>query len=383
MRVPELQDLLDHLVAEYVPGAVALVDRDGDVEVAASGAARADGAPMVRDTIVRAASITKPIIGALTMTLVDDGTLRLDDPVGQWLPELANPQVLRRPDGPIDDVVPASRAITVEDLLTFRAGHGFPSDFSYPVVELLFGELVQGPPQPRKVPAPDEWMRRLSAVPLLHQPGAGWTYNTGADILGVLLARATATSLPDLMRRRIFEPLGMTDTGFWVPAAQRHRLADYWVNDDVGGRRVDDAAADSAWLDEPAFPSGGGGLVTTVDDWWRFGRMLAGGGEADGRRVLAPESVAAIATDRLTDDQKRWGEVFLDGQGWGYCGSVDGDGPAVWNVAGRYGWVGGTGTSAHVVRSQRRVALLFTQLQVGGPQTGDLLHEFWAYAAAG
>ena len=238
-------------------------------------------------------------------------------------------------------------------------------------------------PSRKRCSAPDEWMRRLSAVPLLHQPGAGWTYNTGADILGVLLARATAMPLPDLMRQRIFEPLGMTDTGFSVPAAQRHRLADYWVDDEVGGRRVDDAAADSAWLDEPPFPSGAGGLVTTVDDWWRFGRMLAGGGEADGLRVLAPESVAAMATDRLTDDQKRWGEVFLTVKVGGTAAPVDADGPDVWNVAGRYGWVGGTGTSAHVVPSQRRVALLFTQLQVGGPQTDDLLHEFWAYAATG
>ena len=379
--MPDLQELLDHLVAEYVPGAVALVDRDGDVEFAAAGVARADGTPMQRDTIVRAASITKPILGALTMMLVEDGTLRLDAPVGEWLPEIADPTVLRRPDGPVDDVVRADRPITVEDLLTFRGGHGFPSDFSYPVVEKISGDLLQGPPQPQQVPAPDEWMRRVSTVPLLHQPGDGWTYNTGADILGVLLARAAVVGLPELLQQRIFQPLGMVDTGFSVPGDKRDRLADFWVDDESGNRNVDDAANSSAWLDEPPFPSGAGGLVTTVDDWWRFGRMLVGGGELDGVRLLSPASVEAMTTDRLNAEQKQWGELFLDGQGWGYCGSVDRDGPDVWNVAGRFGWVGGTGTSAHVIGSQQRVALLFTQLQVGGPQTGDLLHEFWAYSA--
>ena len=297
--MPDLQELLDHLVAEYVPGAVALVDRDGDVEFAAAGVARADGTPMQRDTIVRAASITKPILGALTMMLVEDGTLRLDAPVGEWLPEIADPTVLRRPDRPVDDVVPADRPITVEDLLTFRGGHGFPSDFSYPVVEKISGDLLQGPPHPQQVPAPDEWMRRVSTVPLLHQPGDGWTYNTGADILGVLLARAAGVGLPELLQQRIFQPLGMVDTGFSVPADKRDRLADYWVDDESGNRNVDDAAIESAWLDEPPFPSGAGGLVTTVDDWWRFGRMLVGGGEFDGVRLLSPASVEAMTTDRL------------------------------------------------------------------------------------
>ena len=377
-----LQAVVDHLVAGYVPGAVALVDRDGEVEVAAAGLARADGMPASVDTIFRAASITKPVLAAMTMVLAEDGTLALEAPVRQWLPELAHPAVLRTPASSLDDVVPAERDITVEHLLTFTGGLGFPSDFDLPVVAVLFEELLQGPPQPQAVPAPDEWMRRVEGVPLLHQPGDGWTYNLGADLLGVLIARATDTDLATLLRAKLFGPLGMVDTGFSVPEPNRSRLGDYWASTD-NGRQVVDSATTSQWFDEPAFPSGAGGLVTTIGDWWRFGRMLVHGGSLDGVRLLSPESVREMTTDRLTDDQKRWGRMFLEGQGWGYGGSVDGDGPDVWNVAGRYGWVGGTGTSAHVIPSQRRVALLFTQLQVGGPDTSPLLHDFWRYAASG
>ena len=186
-KQPFLNELADRAVAHGTPGVIQAVSRGKDLDVAVAGVARADGTAMARDSIVRIASITKPIVAAAVMTLVEDGTLALDAPVDDWLPELAHPSVLRHLDGPVDDVVPAQRPITVEDLLTFRAGHGFPDDFSAPVVQLLFQELRQGPPHPPTVPAPDEWMRRLAGIPLLHQPGQGWTYNTGSDILGVLL----------------------------------------------------------------------------------------------------------------------------------------------------------------------------------------------------
>ncbi|MFI5080264.1 MAG: serine hydrolase domain-containing protein, partial [Streptosporangiales bacterium] len=176
----ELRDILQTYVGNgSVPGAVGLIARGDRVEVEAAGSADVDGTcPMARDSIFRVASITKPIIAAAVMMLVEDGRIALEDPVGQWLPELASPAVVRTPAGPVDDVVPAIRPITVADLLTFRAGYSFPSDFSFPAVGLLFSELQQGPPQPQLVAAPDEWMAALSRIPLLYQPGEAWLYNT-------------------------------------------------------------------------------------------------------------------------------------------------------------------------------------------------------------
>src|SRR5262249_20872887 len=144
---------------------------------------------MDRDALFRIASITKPITAAAVMMLAEDGRLALDDPVDRWLPELAAPSVVRTRSSPVEDVVPAKRPITVRDLLTFQAGHGFPTDFSLPAIQPLFTELLQGPPQPARVAAPDEWMATLSRIPLLHQPGEAWLYNTAADIQGVLIAR--------------------------------------------------------------------------------------------------------------------------------------------------------------------------------------------------
>lgn len=220
-----LQETVDaEVTAGAVPGAVALVTEGDDVTVATAGARTVGGEPMARDSLFRLASITKPIVAAATMVLVDRGRVGLDDLVERWLPELADPVVLRSLDGPVDDVVPAVRPITVRHLLTFQAGHGFPADFSVPVVARLTEDLLQGPPQPQAVPPPDEWMARLARIPLLHQPGEGWTYNTGSDVLGVLLARAEGGPLVDVLADTILGPLAMADTGFTVPAGGDGRM---------------------------------------------------------------------------------------------------------------------------------------------------------------
>ena len=258
---------------------------------------------MTRDSIFRIASMTKPVTAAAAMLLVDDGRIALDSPVRQWLPELASPVVVRTPASPVDDVVPAARAITVADLLTFRAGYGFPSDFSLPAVGLLFSELKQGPPQPQVVAAPDDWMAALSRIPLLHQPGEAWLYNTCSDILGVLIARVSGRPLPEFLAERLFEPLGMADTGFGVPAGKLDRFTSYYRAGPAGGLELVDAPG-GQWSSLPAFPSGGGGLVSTADDWHRFARMLLAGGSAGGRRVLSPASVRQMTTDQLTPSQR-------------------------------------------------------------------------------
>lgn len=377
-----LHDILKtHVSDGPTPGAVGLVARGDQVEVQVVGSADVDGiSPMAKDSIFRIASITKPVIAAALMMVVDDGRIALDDPVGRWLPELASPTVVRTPAGPVDDVVPAARAITVADLLTFRAGYGFPSDFSLPAVGLLFSELKQGPPQPQLTAAPDAWMATLAGIPLLHQPGEVWLYNTCSDILGVLIARVAGRPLPEFLADRLFEPLGMADTGFHVPAGELDRFTSYYRTDPAGGLELVDAP-DGQWSSPPAFPSGAGGLVSTVDDYYAFARLLLADGTVDGRRLLSSASVRQMTTDHLTRPQREAGRLFLEGQGWGFGGSVDVAAVDPWNVPGRYGWVGGTGTAAHITPSTGAVTILLSQLEMSGPTPPAVMRDFWRYAA--
>ncbi|WP_405796264.1 serine hydrolase domain-containing protein [Streptomyces sp. NBC_01506] len=378
----DLHDLLTAHVSEGpLPGAVAMVAQGERIEVAEVGSAEAAGStPLTRDSIFRIASLTKPIIAAAVMMLVEDRRIALDETVDRWLPELAAPMVVRTPAAPLDDVVPAVRPITVFDLLTFRSGHGFPSDFSLPAVAPLFGELKQGPPQPQHIAAPDAWMAALSRIPLLHQPGEAWLYNIGSDILGVLIARVSGRSLPEFLSERVFAPLRMVDTGFGVPVRERERVPPYYRADDTGGLELIDAP-DGQWSTVPPFPSGAGGLVSTLADWHAFARMLLADGEAGGHRLLSPVSVRQMTTDHLTRPQRDAGTLFLEGQGWGFGGSVDVAAIDPWNVPGRYGWVGGTGTAGHITPATGAVTILLTQLEAG-PVPSPLLRDFWRYAVS-
>ena len=376
-----LRDLLEAHVSEgAVPGAVALLARGEQVEVQAVGAAAVGGAaPMARDSIFRIASLTKPITAAAVMVLVEDGRIALEDPVERWLPELASPVVVRTPASPVDDVVPARRAITVLDLLTSRAGYGFPSDFSLPAVEQLFTVHSDGREEQLR-PAPDEWIARLSRIPLLYQPGEAWLYDICSDLQGVLIARVSEQPLPDFLGERLLEPLGMVDTGFDVPAAKRDRFTSAYRPDPAGGLELADAP-DGQWSRLPAFPEGSGGLAGTVDDWYRFARMLLGGGTLDGCRVLSPESVQQMTSNHLTKAQGETGALFLEGQGWGFGGSVDVEAIDPWNVPGRYGWVGGTGTTGHIVPSTGTVAILLTQVELTSAISPAIMRDFWRHAA--
>ncbi|MFF4434197.1 serine hydrolase domain-containing protein [Streptomyces sp. NPDC001513] len=380
----DLRSLLETRVGDgSLPGAVGLVAHGEDVEVAAVGSLDTSGtAPMARDSLFRIASVTKPVTAAATMVLIEDGLLGLDVPVARWLPELAAPVVVRTPSSPVDDVVPADRPITVADLLTLRAGYGFPADFSLPAVAPLFSELKQGPPQSGQVAAPDEWTAILAGIPLLHQPGRAWLYHTCSDILGVLVARASGQPFEDFLAERLFEPLGMRDTAFAVPRVQRHRFTSCYRAASDGGalERVD--GPDGQWSSLPAFPSGGGGLVSTADDLLAFGRMLLAEGSYEGGRLLSPESVRQMTTDHLTARQREEATLFLEGQGWGFGGSVDVARIDPWNVPGRYGWIGGTGTAAHVVPATGTVTVLLTQREMTAPTPPEVMREFWTYAAA-
>ncbi|WP_328295490.1 beta-lactamase family protein [Kineococcus sp. NBC_00420] len=357
-----LQELLESFVRSgTVAGAVALVERDGRREVAVAGVADlATGRLLTRDTPFRYASITKPLVAAATMTFVDDGALRLDDPIERWLPELRGVRVLRTPDADLDDTVALQRPQSVEDLLTSRCGWGFPSSFEGEWVQSLF------PLQPgleiSLPPAPQEWLTALAALPLRHQPGEGWLYNTSFDLLGILLARVGGADLGEVLRTRLFGPLGMRDTAF--SAAPDRLPAAYRLGAD--GLDLFDAS-DGRWSSPPRFLSGAGGLVGTLDDWSRFAHELLA------PRLLSPDAVRAMTTDHLIDAQRLEGEVFLEGEGWGFGGSVH-------PVTGRYGWVGGSGTSAHVVPARGTTGILLTQTAMDSPVPPTFLREFWDYA---
>jgi len=179
-------------------------------------------------------------------------------------------------------------------------------------------------------------MAALSRIPLLHQPGQAWLYNTCSDILGVLIVRASGRPLPEFLAERLFEPLGMADTGFEVPAVKLDRFTSYYRTDTAGGPELVDAPG-GQWSRLPAFPSGADGLVSTADDWHCFAKMLLAGGSVGGRQLLSPASVRQMTTDQLTRSQRDASRLFLEGQGWGFGGSVDVEAIAPWNVPGRYG----------------------------------------------
>jgi CubicO group peptidase (beta-lactamase class C family) len=378
-------DRMHRVLAGYVergvvPGVVTLVSRRGETHVDAIGTlALGGGEPMRRDTIFRISSMTKPIIAVATLLLVEECTLRLDDPVDRLLPELAGRRVLRRIDGPLDDTVPARRPITVRDLLTFRLGFGqlmMPPE-AYPILQAANEQQIgMGPPSPATMPAPDEWMRRLGALPLMHQPGERWLYNTGSDVLAVLIARASSQPLEAFLRERLFAPLGMKDTGFSVPASKLDRLAtSYRTDPDPGTLAVYDDAVASQWRRAPAFPSGAGGLASTSDDYLAFGQLLLNLGRHGGTRLLSRPSVEAMTTDQLTDEQRASAGPFLgDNRGWGFGVSIITRRDDMAAVPGRFGWEGGLGTSWATDPQEELVAILMTQC-MGFPS--GLYPDFW------
>ena len=355
-----------HVGNETVPGLVALVARGDQVHVEALGSLSPGGPPVRPDSLFRIASITKPVTGAATLALVREGLLGLDEPVGRLLPELAAPRVLHRMDGPLDDTTPARRAITVRDLLTFTFGFGdtaemFAAPAPWPVVARA-GELhlaTIGPPNPAEQPAPDTWIAGLGSLPLLAQPGERWFYNTGASVLGVLLERAAGQPFADVLRTRLFEPLGMTDTGFWT--ADTGRLASAFRSAPGGGLEVWDEP-EGLWSGPRAFPDGASGLVCTVGDLLAFSRMLLRGGDP----VLTADLVTAMTTDQLTPAQKAHGGLgpdFFTGVGWGFCTSVVTAGPR----AGAFGWAGGFGSTWLVDPVRDLTVIVATQRMFDSP----------------
>ena len=365
-----------HVGEDRVPGLVALVARGGQVHVEALGRLAVGGPAVARDSIFRIASTTKPITAAVTLALAAEGLIGLDEPVDRLLPELAGRRVLRAMDGPLDDTVPAARAITVRDLLTFTFGFGmvgkmFTAPTPWPVVaaadELRLATI--GPPDPPVPPDPDTWIARLGSLPLLAQPGERWMYNTGAQVLGVLAARAAGQPFSEVLKTRIFEPLGISDTGFW--AADTHRLATAY-QPAPGGLVVLDEP-DGKWSRPPVFGDGAAGLVSTADDLLAFARMLLAGGAP----VLPADAVQAMTTDQLTAAQKARGGLlpgFFDGRSWGFCQAV--------YDSGAFGWDGGLGTSWLVDPSRDLTVIVLTQRMFESPDPPQVHRDIQAAAYA-
>lgn len=384
-RLSRLHDAMARHVEWGLPGVVALVSRRGETHVVAVGRQSLESdAPMKRDTIFRIASMTKPITATAALILVEQGRLRLEDPVDDLLPELADRRVLRSLESALDDTVPARRAITLHDLLTFTFGLGAVMVWPprHPIQAAMEAAgVAPGPHAPDL--SPDAFMKRLSGLPLIHQPGERWLYHTGSDVLGVLIARATGRSLGAFLQENLFGPLGMRDTGFDVPPDKLHRLVSLYRTDpaDRTTLALFDDARDSRWSRPPVFESGASGLVSTVDDYLAFQRMLLDKGKHGRERILSRPAVELMTGDRLTPAQRQGTELFLgDGSSWGMGGAVVTRRTDLSTTPGRYGWDGGYGTSAHLDPAEDLAGVLMTTRMMEAPQPPAVFADFWTAA---
>jgi CubicO group peptidase (beta-lactamase class C family) len=359
-------NLKAHIADGQPPGLVALVSRGRDTHVLAAGAMAIGGPPVARDAIFRIASMTKPITAVAAMMLVEEGQLRLDEPIDRLAPELAQRRVLRRMDGPLDDTVPAHRPITLEDVLSFRLGWGLDFNANAPFVQAA-GDLPGfGIPNPAWPGGDDTFIEHLARLPLQAQPGERWLYTVGSNVLGVLVARAAGQPLDAVFRERIFDPLGMRDTDFFVPAGKQDRLVTGYVNQN--GQLAPFEPWNGLYAKRPNFLAGDSGLVATADDYGIFARFMLTGAAPGGRRLLKAETLKAMTVARLTPDQMKGGEIILGpGCGWGLgvgvqvAVSPDGVQP------GAYGWTGGFGTSWFNDPAKGLIAVLLTQRVFDSP----------------
>jgi CubicO group peptidase (beta-lactamase class C family) len=398
-----------HVSSGEVPGVVALIARGdeaqhGQVHVTVAGSGTLGdpgtagdlGAPMRRDSIFRIASLSKPVTGVAAMLLIEDGAMALDDPVERWLPELGGRRVLRGLDSPLDDTVPAARPVTVEDVLSFRLGFGcIMTAGSYPIAdaEASLGLNTLGPPWPPCRLTSDEWIAALGSLPLMDQPGERWRYNTGATVAGILIERVTGLPFPQVLAKRVFEPLGMTDTGFDVPAGKRGRFTSMYAPSGFPGTAGEGLAlydaADGWYATPPLLPDGAAGLVSTVDDLRAFTAMLdraRQGGQKAG--LLSPESARLMLHDRTTARDKAENPWFFGaaGQsGWGLAMSVPADGALTATPDGSprgYGWDGGSGTTWRTDPATGLTGILLTQRMMTSPEPPEVFRDFWAAAYA-
>ena len=310
--------------------------------------------PMKRDAIFALASMTKPITSVACLILVEQGKLKLDDPVEKWLPELANRKVLRTPDGPIEDTVPSPRSITVADLLSFRCGYGSngargPFQQAQRAAGTFDLNAIDG----------NSFLKALSTIPLQYAPGEHWLYDVPADIMGVLIARVTGKSFGEFLKANIFAPLKMHDTAFFVPKEKQSRVAQF----PTGKAFLTPPEA------SPRFESGGHGLTSTVDDYMRFAKMLLNKGTFDGVRILKPKTVESMSVDRLKPEEHKEGGFFTryPGRGFGYMVAVRTEELPVGPSVGAYNWAGATGVWFVIDPARELIIVTMVQHPQGGP----------------
>lgn len=338
-------DLSGFVTLLWRKGEIAQVNTLGYRDVEAKG-------PMTRDTLFRIASMTKPVVCAAALTLMDEGRIHLTDPVSKWVPEFADMQVLVSPEGPLDETVAAELDITIEDLLTHRSGLTYSGFHKGPIAAAYDSALGLDIDSHL---TPDAWMAGLAALPLIDQPGRSFHYSNSVDLLGFLIARIEGTSLDQVLQKRIFGPLGMTDTSFGPPPEDAHRRASLYGFDARGSLMLKPtgAPASGALLaDRPAdwpFQSGGAGLWSTLSDYLAFARLFLGDGSVDGVRVLKPGTLKAMMTNHLTPDQRDRGENFglplfsAHGFGYGLAVVMDPERAAITRCKGAVGTVGWPG----------------------------------------
>ena len=351
-----LQDLLDRHVADgTIPGAVALLSDGATVQIAAAGRAALDGQAMRADAIMRIQSMTKPVTTVAALRLVEAGRMGLDDSVEPWLPELADRVVLTRPDAALDDTEPAQGPITVRHLLTNGSGYGMAIAES-PLQAAMRANDTEAGAEPPSMGA-DAWLARLGELPLAFQPGSGWRYHHSFGILGILISRLTGRGLGDHLAEDLFEPLGMADTGLYVPTTQLDRLPAAYRHDPDGLTETEPAGG-GFYAGPAPFDTSHGELVSTVQDYHRFARALADGGKVPsgdspaGRQLISAEHLALMTSDQVASERKTpesFFPGFWDSMGWGFGLGVQLHGP----FAGRFGWSGGQGTDFTSIRAVR------------------------------
>ena len=342
---PSLQAVVD---AGDLSGFVTLIWRKGEIVQLNTLGHRdvAAGKPMTRDTMFRIASMTKPITSVAALMLMEEGKLRLDDPITRWAPEFSNMKVLKSPTGPLDEVYDAPREITIDDLMTHRSGLAYGFTSIGPIAHAYEAALGSALANPN---TPDQWMAKLANLPLSFPPGERFHYSHATDVLGFLVGRIAGMPFEDFLQQRIFGPLGMVDTDFWCPPEKRERMARLYRVDPETDRLQD---VSFPHLDaQPAFCGGGGGLISTADDYLRFARMMLNKGELDGVRLIGEDTHVLMAANRLTAAQREipfMGIPFWLGQGFGLGVSVIADPEKqAWMGAGSegaFGWPGAFGT---------------------------------------
>ena len=366
-----------------LPGFVTVVARNGKVvHFEAFGSMDVErGKPMQKDTIFRMYSMTKPVTGAAVMTLVDAGKISLDDPVSKYIPEFANAQVLIEKEDGTTELVPAENPITLKHLMMHTSGLVY-GIFDTGKLGELYREANVNSDGSSGVTL-EEFAKKAASMPLKCQPGTEWHYSIAMDVLGRVVEVVTGKRYGDYLAETIFEPLGMKDSAFYVPAEKADRFASNYGPDAEKGMVLIEDAATSPFLRVPSLDSGGGGMGGTAADYLRFAQMLLNGGELDGVRILSEEAVAEMTSNQLP---KEWGDSPLNlmaglsfkGVGFGYCGATPMDGfqNTLFGGEGEYTWGGYASTDFWIDKHENIVGMVLTQLiPTGTYPTRPMMHS--------